>query len=110
LRYDTVTRFGWAVDIRTHGIRQIVERLLAEDWEPPLDGGVGKEVPDFENEDDCVVRAGHYTPWINEAHMLDRIASTGSTGSFKISALKGPVDPSARCQHMSGRIGVCDRL
>lgn len=54
LRYDTVTRFGWGVDIRLHGIRQIVEKLLAEDWEPPIEGAVGREVPEFSDEDDCV--------------------------------------------------------
>lgn len=55
LKYDTVTRLGWAVDIRAHGIRNIVERLLAEDWEPPIEGGVGREVPEFSSEEDCVV-------------------------------------------------------
>ncbi|KAG8217142.1 Alpha/Beta hydrolase protein [Butyriboletus roseoflavus] len=39
--YDTVTKLKWAVDIRTHSIREVVERVLAEDleWadEPPPD-------------------------------------------------------------------------
>jgi putative lipase involved disintegration of autophagic bodies len=54
IRYDTVTKLGWAVDIRTHGIAQIVEKLLGEDWEPALEGGKGREVPDFFEEEDCV--------------------------------------------------------
>lgn len=39
--YDTVTKLNWGVDIRTHSIREVVERLLTEDieWadEPPPD-------------------------------------------------------------------------
>ena len=31
--YDTVTKLKWAVDVRTHSAREIVERLLAEDLE-----------------------------------------------------------------------------
>ncbi|KAF9239108.1 Alpha/Beta hydrolase protein [Melanogaster broomeanus] len=31
--YDTVTKLGWSVDIRTHGIVTTVERLLAEELE-----------------------------------------------------------------------------
>lgn len=30
--YDTVGRLGWSVDVRTHSIRVIVDRLLKEDW------------------------------------------------------------------------------
>ncbi|KAF8437532.1 Alpha/Beta hydrolase protein [Boletus edulis BED1] len=40
--YDTVTKLKWAVDIRTHSIRDVIERILSEDveWgdEPPADG------------------------------------------------------------------------
>ncbi|KZT70378.1 alpha/beta-hydrolase [Daedalea quercina L-15889] len=57
IRYDTVTQLRWPVDVRTHGIRVIVEKLLASDW----DGGDGddkngthKDVPDFYDEEDCV--------------------------------------------------------
>jgi putative lipase involved disintegration of autophagic bodies len=39
--YDTVTKLKWAVDVRTHSIREVVERLLSEEleWanEPPPD-------------------------------------------------------------------------
>jgi putative lipase involved disintegration of autophagic bodies len=54
LRYDTVTHSNWTVDIRTHGIAVIVERLLAEDWDPAVNGGQGREVPEFYDEEDCV--------------------------------------------------------
>lgn len=40
--YDTVSKLKWGVDIRTHSIREVVERLLSEDLEwaddpPPED-------------------------------------------------------------------------
>lgn len=37
IRYDTVGRLGWSVDIRTHPIHVVVEQLLKEDWgvKPP---------------------------------------------------------------------------
>jgi putative lipase involved disintegration of autophagic bodies len=56
IRYDTVSKLGWSVDVRTHGIRQVIDRVLAEDWEPPLEGGEpGREVPEWYVEEDCVV-------------------------------------------------------
>jgi putative lipase involved disintegration of autophagic bodies len=50
IRYDTVSKLGWVADIRTHGIAQVVERVLDEDWDPDQ----GREVPDFYEEEDCV--------------------------------------------------------
>ncbi|KAI0683195.1 alpha/beta-hydrolase [Cytidiella melzeri] len=44
--YDTVSKLGWSVDARTHGIAVIVEKLLAMEWE----GGV----PEAVEESDCV--------------------------------------------------------
>ncbi len=61
LKYDTVSKLGWAVDVRTHGIGVIVEKLLAEDWEEEDEGGGDKEanqgrnVPRMTDEGDCVV-------------------------------------------------------
>jgi len=52
LRYDTVSKFGWSVDIRTHGIKVIVERLLSADWND--DGEKTRAVPDLIEEEDCV--------------------------------------------------------
>lgn len=46
--YDTVGRDGWSVDIRTHRIGLIIDKVLAEDYE------VGKPVPDAARELDCV--------------------------------------------------------
>ena len=59
IRYDTVTQLGWPVDVRTHGIRVIVEKLLASDWDGGDDdgkNGTHKEVPGFYDEEDCIVR------------------------------------------------------
>lgn len=32
--YDTVGKLGWAVDIRTHSIRAVVDQLLIQEWVP----------------------------------------------------------------------------
>jgi len=53
-RYDTISNLNWAADIRTHGIRVIVEKLLADDWNTLIGHNETKEVPDFDNDDDCV--------------------------------------------------------
>ena len=33
----------------------IIEKLLAEDWEPGADGAEGRQVPAMVRDDDCVV-------------------------------------------------------
>lgn len=51
--YDTVTRYGWSVDVRTHRIGIIIDKLLAEDWDKPgEDGSPGREVPELTWDDD----------------------------------------------------------
>ncbi len=52
--YDTVSNYSWAVDIRTHGIVNIIENLLNKTW-PPSEAE-GREVPEAKAENDCVVR------------------------------------------------------
>ncbi|KAK4700107.1 lipase ATG15, partial [Phenoliferia sp. Uapishka_3] len=79
--YDTVGRLGWSVDIRTHGIRNVIQYLFVEEWgvkkvsatkgkrgwgwwpggggkdkeEEPEDGQHrGRGVPDSVTEDECV--------------------------------------------------------
>lgn len=54
IRYDTVSKLGWSVDARTHGIHVIVDRLLAEDWDNE-DSGINMTIPGFYEEEDCVV-------------------------------------------------------
>ena len=53
--YDTVTNLSWSVDIRTHGIVNVIERILSEPWAPSVE--VGREVPLAKAEEDCVVSA-----------------------------------------------------
>ena len=55
--HDTITKLKWSADIRTHSIRVIVDKLLAEDWDNG-DGNEGetKAVPEPKAEDDCTVR------------------------------------------------------
>ncbi|TFK40199.1 alpha/beta-hydrolase [Crucibulum laeve] len=50
--YDTVSNLTWPVDIRTHGIVNVIERLLSEPWAPSVE--VGREVPEAKAEVDCV--------------------------------------------------------
>ncbi|EPQ54234.1 alpha/beta-hydrolase [Gloeophyllum trabeum ATCC 11539] len=50
--FDTVSNLSWAVDIRTHGIVNVIENLLSHPWAPSEE--VGREVPEPTPEDDCV--------------------------------------------------------
>lgn len=52
--YDTVRRLGWNVDIRTHPIKEIINRVLEKElwWE------FGRQVPKARAEEDCVVSRG----------------------------------------------------
>lgn len=52
--YDTVSNLSWSVDVRTHPILTIIERLLSEPWAPSIEQG--REVPEALPQDDCVVR------------------------------------------------------
>ena len=63
IRYDTVSKLGWSVDIRSHGIKVVIDRLLSGDWEEGDQDGQnaskGKTgnhtVPGLTDEEDCVV-------------------------------------------------------
>ncbi|KAI0359725.1 alpha/beta-hydrolase [Trametes cingulata] len=50
--YDTVSNLSWAVDIRTHTIVNVIEKLLADPWPPSVE--IGREVPEAKPEEDCV--------------------------------------------------------
>ena len=49
--YDTVGRLKWSVDIRTHPIKEVINRILEKEvwWE------FGRHVPKARVEEDCVV-------------------------------------------------------
>ena len=51
--YDTVSNSSWAVDVRTHGIVAVIERVLSDPWPPSVE--IGREVPEAIYEEDCVV-------------------------------------------------------
>jgi hypothetical protein len=55
IEYDTVTNMSWAVDVRTHAIAQVIDKILAEPWTAAEEQG--HEVPPFKRQDDCVVRS-----------------------------------------------------
>jgi len=50
--YDTVTHSGWSVDVRTHGIIPVIEKILSQPWQPSVEEG--REVPLAKEEVDCV--------------------------------------------------------
>jgi lipase ATG15 len=54
--YDTVSNLSWSVDIRKHGIINVIEEILGKPWQPSED--VGRSVPPAAAEEDCVV-SGH---------------------------------------------------
>ncbi|TDL17406.1 alpha/beta-hydrolase [Rickenella mellea] len=52
--YDTVSNLSWSVDVRTHGIVAVIDKVLSDPWDPALE--VGREVPEaVADGDDCVV-------------------------------------------------------
>lgn len=50
IRLDTVQKLGWSVDVRTHGIKAVIDRLLGPNSEWPFDddekGGDGGDTPE----------------------------------------------------------------
>ncbi|EJT96502.1 alpha/beta-hydrolase [Dacryopinax primogenitus] len=50
VRYNTVEEKQWSVDLRTHRISAVIDRVLSEDWQP----GVPVPVASREWEEDCV--------------------------------------------------------
>jgi putative lipase involved disintegration of autophagic bodies len=51
--YDTVSNLSWSVDVRTHPILTVIEKVLSEPWAPSVE--IGREVPEAIAEEDCVV-------------------------------------------------------
>ncbi|KAF8802495.1 alpha/beta-hydrolase [Phlegmacium glaucopus] len=50
--YDTVSNFSWSVNVRTHSIQGVIDRLLSVPWPPSVEKG--REVPEANVEVDCV--------------------------------------------------------
>lgn len=53
IEYDTVTNLSWSVDVRTHAIAQMVDKVLSEPWQAASE--LGLEVPPLKRQDDCMV-------------------------------------------------------
>jgi len=52
--YDTVSNLSWGVDLRSHPIINMIEKVLADPWPPAEE--LGREVPEAVSQgDDCVV-------------------------------------------------------
>ncbi|KIY43846.1 alpha/beta-hydrolase [Fistulina hepatica ATCC 64428] len=49
--YDTVGNLSWSVDIRTHTIVNVIEKLLSNPWIPSVE--LGREVPEPHPQTDC---------------------------------------------------------
>lgn len=50
IKYDTVKKLRWSVNVQNHPIKVIIDNLFNEDWED------GREVPESVDEDeDCMV-------------------------------------------------------
>ena len=55
IEYDTVTNLSWTVDLRTHAIAQVIDKVLAHPWDAAEASGL--EVPALKQQDDCTVRS-----------------------------------------------------
>ena len=56
--YDTVSVLAWSVDVRKHGIVNVIEKVLAEPWPPSIEED--REVPEAKAEEDCVVSSAFW--------------------------------------------------
>jgi hypothetical protein len=65
---------SWSVDVRTHAIAQLVDKVLSEPWAAAQE--LGREVPPLKRQDDCVVSFRVLRH--NIAHSRCRIASNGT--------------------------------
>jgi hypothetical protein len=52
IEYDTVSNLSWSVDVRTHAIAQMIEKVLWR-WAAAME--LGREVAPLKRQDDCVV-------------------------------------------------------
>jgi len=52
IEYDTVSNLSWSVDLRTHAIVQVIEKLLSQPWDAAEESG--REVPAITRQDDCL--------------------------------------------------------
>ena len=75
IRYDTVTRLGWSVDSRSHGIDAVIDRVIGGDYDWSNDTAKDdepkqkREVPEPIEETDCIVSMTcHFSNWQRLIH------------------------------------------
>ena len=77
-----MTNLSWSVDVRTHAIAQLVDKVLSQPWAAAEE--MGREVPPLKRQDDCVVsfRIPRHNIALRHkfAHPRCRIASNGTLG------------------------------
>ena len=56
IKYDTVSKLGWSVSVRSHSIDVVIKDILNKPWETTPEGAVVRDVPPAEAEVDCIVR------------------------------------------------------
>ncbi|KAH0833006.1 alpha/beta-hydrolase [Lanmaoa asiatica] len=69
IMYDTVSNLSWTVDVRKHGIVNVIENILSKPWQASSEAG--REVPLAKPEIDCVEcfswEFGEYPPGLIES-------------------------------------------
>lgn len=71
--FDTVGKLGWRVDVQTHTIKTVIQKVLEIDVEGGWDrteDGIALDVPLAKEEEDCVVsgRICHYCSFAYSSH------------------------------------------
>ena len=77
--YDTVSNLSWSVDVRTHPIANMIEKILADPWPPAEE--LGRKVPEAVPQDDCVVSFtsnDQYSPFLCLVPFCDSVLSITS--------------------------------
>ena len=69
--YDTVTVKGWSVDVRTHRIGEIINKILADPW-PTEGGGDGDHSGDGDHKGKG---ARWWLPWTSRKVQADKMTA-----------------------------------
>jgi len=76
---------SWTVDVRTHAIAQVVDKILAQPWTAAEE--LGREVPPFKRQDDCVVSFVQRL----RSTMLNSLLTYAATGLFQMGLWRLPL-------------------
>jgi hypothetical protein len=108
IEYDTVSNLSWTVDVRTHAIAQVVDKILSEPWAAAE--ALGREVPPLKRQDDCVVsfRVPRRNVELLAHSRCCRIASNGTletTAYYRPPVFIRPVHSRVFQKHHSSAVG-----